>query len=71
LENVESAYQTIEIIREAIASMSINEIEDKTVTVSIGLHAFKKGETKEIIFQLADKALYEAKKTGKNKTIQI
>jgi diguanylate cyclase (GGDEF)-like protein len=71
LENVESAYQTIEIIREAIASTPIHEMEDKTVTVSIGLHAFKKGDTKEKMFQLADKALYEAKKTGKNKTIQI
>jgi diguanylate cyclase len=41
------------------------------VTVSIGVTAFKKEDTPETIIGRADKALYKAKKSGKNRAIAI
>ncbi|WP_019914026.1 GGDEF domain-containing protein [Paenibacillus sp. HW567] len=52
-----------------IAAMRISEMENQPVTVSIGIHIYKNEDTKSSTFQQADDALYEAKKTGKNKII--
>ncbi|SHO47885.1 GGDEF domain-containing protein [Desulfopila aestuarii] len=40
-----------------------------TVTVSIGVTAFKPGDTLEYFVDRADKALYHAKRTGRNKVV--
>lgn len=40
-----------------------------TVTVSIGIAEFGDGDTAESVFERADKALYDAKETGRNQCI--
>ena len=40
-----------------------------SVTVSIGVAAFAAGDTVDSLIQRADKALYQAKKTGKNRAV--
>ncbi|MNR65854.1 response regulator PleD [compost metagenome] len=49
--------------------MPIEEMNGGSVTVSIGMHEFSVSDTKSYTFQQADDALYEAKKTGKNKIV--
>jgi len=65
----EDAFGKIEHLRECIASTPIEEMGGQCITVSVGLHSYKSGETKYAAFQRADQALYEAKRTGKNKTV--
>jgi diguanylate cyclase len=40
-----------------------------TITVSIGAAYFREGDSIELVFDRADKALYEAKSTGRNRCI--
>ena len=51
-------------------SITINQdtIDEKqiNVTISLGIAEFDKQETGEALFERADKALYEAKKNGRN-----
>lgn len=44
-----------------IAGLPINEMENKSVTVSIGMHDYDGTDSKSSTFQQADDALYEAK----------
>ena len=39
------------------------------ITASIGVATYQTGETHESILQRADKALYEAKESGRNKVV--
>lgn len=68
-KSAEEARVTMERIREGIAQASIAEMGGNTVTVSIGMHEYCGTDTKSQVFQSADDALYEAKKSGKNKVI--
>lgn len=65
----EESHAKMERIRLSIASAPIAEMDGTSVTVSIGLHAYIAGETKESAFQKADSALYVAKRSGKNQTV--
>ncbi|RUM50415.1 MAG: hypothetical protein DSY47_01635 [Hydrogenothermus sp.] len=69
--NLEKAREIAEKIRKAIESRSVN-IEGKNIkyTVSIGVEEAKEEDKNiyEIIIR-ADKKLYEAKKTGRNKVV--
>lgn len=67
--DADEALATLEKLREAIASTPIPEMDGMCVTVSIGLHTYQAGDTKTTSFQRADQALYEAKRTGKNKIV--
>jgi diguanylate cyclase (GGDEF)-like protein len=62
------ALAVAETIRRAAEATPIAEMDDHSVTISIGLHVYVRGEDKETFFRTADAALYEAKKNGKNKT---
>jgi diguanylate cyclase (GGDEF)-like protein len=63
-----AAYDTMEQIRQSIASTPHVSLSGLSVTVSAGINHYAKGMGKERFFQGADAALYEAKHTGKNRT---
>lgn len=62
------AYALLESIRARIAAIQHPELEGKSVTVSIGLYEYHENEDKERLFEKADRLLYEAKHSGKNRT---
>ena len=64
--NEEKASQIGEKIRVAVEK----ETKDTGVTVSIGVIAYEKGLNMQLIVEGADKAMYWAKKEGKNKVIK-
>jgi diguanylate cyclase (GGDEF)-like protein len=68
-KSLEESYRIIENIRQEIASISHKELAGKRVTISAGLHEHFRGSGKDQLFEGADEALYEAKRTGKNKTV--
>lgn len=58
-----------EEIRKSIRNLKIPEIQEQTVTVSIGVKQYTSGMYKEDWFQSADLNLYDAKHQGKNKVV--
>ncbi|RKP53976.1 GGDEF domain-containing protein [Cohnella endophytica] len=67
-KSFQDAFDLAEEIRQAIAATSHEAIHGLNVTVSIGLNAYSPGMGKEVLFQGADAALYDAKHSGKNRT---
>ena len=65
---LEETYSLLDNIRIGIKNEKYREIK-KPVTVSIGVTEYIFGESKQKFFDRADKALYEAKRTGKNKVV--
>ncbi len=72
-ETSQSGAQVIaERIRLAIEKASVDAAGQKLkITVSLGAAALKPNDTKDRLFQRADKALYQAKKSGKNMVISL
>jgi len=68
--SVDDAYRIAEHIRALVEKLVFaHEGETFTVTVSAGIAAFTVGETKlEEAFDYADRALYQAKNAGRNRT---
>src|SRR5574343_1057597 len=54
--------------RELSASLFMHEGREVFVTFSAGVTAYRPGEALELALERADEALYEAKRTGKNRT---
>ncbi|GIW65146.1 MAG: hypothetical protein KatS3mg093_125 [Candidatus Parcubacteria bacterium] len=69
--NKKSAYNIAEEIREKIASsyLKINKNKKLTITVSLGIAELTKEKDLAELIKKADQAMYQAKKTGKNRTI--
>ncbi|TBW58216.1 GGDEF domain-containing protein [Marinobacter halodurans] len=67
---VDQARIVIDDLREHIADLPFH-FQDKpvSITISAGLVAFDRAETAEALFDLADKALYQAKDAGRNRVI--
>jgi diguanylate cyclase len=71
----ENALQMLNRTRERLAKThmrskkSTGEETKFTVTVSMGIAEFTEGDTAEIVFDRADKALYDAKENGRNQCI--
>lgn len=74
---IHEAKLVAERLRETIASRSIDiskvnpDSEDKTiqVTLSLGIYEMKENDNDEDLLKKADKALYQAKNTGRNKVV--
>lgn len=64
--DIDSAFAKAESIRLAIEK---SKPHDLTITASIGVAAFSKDDNFENLFDKADKAVYEAKESGRNKVI--
>lgn len=66
-----------ERLRKAVANKVINiehvnkKNDTKTIqiTISLGIYSFKKTDSSENLLMNADKALYEAKESGRNKVV--
>jgi len=63
------AIQKAEEIRRHIENIKFGKIPDLKVTVSAGVASSETGQTFESILGRADKALYRAKETGRNKVV--
>ncbi len=68
-ENEQKVQSFAERIREVVASSQFLEVGQ--VTISIGLTRHDEGTTKELLLERADKAMYQAKKEGKNRVILL
>jgi len=66
----ENGFYVADYIRQKIENKKIKTAKGFiNVTISGGVADFKKEKDFEKVFKLADKALYKAKKTGKNKIV--
>jgi diguanylate cyclase len=54
--------------RELSASLFMHDGKDVLVTFSAGVTRWRAGEELQVTLERADEALYEAKRTGKNRT---
>jgi len=63
--NLQNAAILAESIRKEIESSTL--LEKENITISLGVASLKKGQNPETWVKLADDALYEAKRTGRNK----
>ena len=63
----ENAFVLAEKLRILIKEFKFDEIGHKTI--SLGISDFQKSDTVETLFKKADTALYEAKNTGRDKSV--
>ncbi|MEG8229929.1 PleD family two-component system response regulator [Candidatus Rickettsia tasmanensis] len=72
--DISKAIETAERVRVKIEYMDFHiedQIEPLKTTISIGVTQYKKEESIESFIERADKAMYEAKTTGKNKVVKL
>ncbi|MFV9845837.1 MAG: PleD family two-component system response regulator, partial [Rickettsia aeschlimannii] len=72
--DISKAIETAERVRVKIEYMDFyieDQIEPLKNTISIGVTKYKKEESIESFIERADKAMYEAKTTGKNKVVKL
>ncbi|WHY19791.1 GGDEF domain-containing protein [Paenibacillus sp. G2S3] len=68
-KTLDHSHEIMKQMLTAISDTPFAEMDSRSVTVSIGMHDFTSTDSKNSTFQKADDALYEAKKTGKNKIV--
>jgi diguanylate cyclase len=67
--NLKEAQDTLTRLQRSLSGgLFLNENKDMLVTFSAGVTACRAGERIEAVLERADQALYEAKRTGKNRT---
>lgn len=66
----ESARIKADEIREAVAKLAFDEVKDLKITVSAGVSASQPDTNLQELVSRADKALYKAKETGRNKVVK-
>jgi len=64
---INGAYNLAENLRKLVQSYVFNYVENN-LTLSFGIAQLSSDDTKKTLFEKADKALYEAKKNGRNRT---
>jgi len=68
--SVDQAVPTVEKIRNAVSSSGFRFKDDKVIIhISAGLTEVNDSDTEESLYERADKGLYQAKETGRNKLI--
>lgn len=68
----QAAFTVAEKLREAVAEMGFTYRGDPVrITVSVGVTEFSGNDTSDAAFQRADKAMYQAKAEGRNRSILI
>ncbi len=67
IKDKSDAYKIAEKIRKKIEKFKFDKVG--RLTVSLGISFYKNGDSMKSIIRRADTALYEAKKTGKNRTV--
>lgn len=65
----QEAYDTLEEIRKTVEAELHEAIHRQAVTISVGLNAYATGMGKDALFVGADQAVYEAKRSGKNRIV--
>ena len=66
----EKALKLVDKLREKISACKFNHHDEiVNITVSCGITSFIKGDSHEAMFERADKALYAAKHSGRNKCL--
>lgn len=68
-KNNHDVFEIVEQIRMDIAAQIHAPLNHTNVSISSGIDHYEPGKGKEDFFQGADRALYTAKRTGKNKTV--
>ncbi|WIV17200.1 GGDEF domain-containing protein [Paenibacillus polygoni] len=68
-KTLDQAFEICERARESIYLLNHLEMENRRVTVSIGLSGYVHGMDKSQFFREVDSLLYTAKKEGKNRTV--
>lgn len=63
--SIDDCYKKADEIRAAIEAFDF--ISDRVITSSFGVTAYEKGEDKNVVIKRVDEALYESKRTGRNK----
>ncbi|WP_166245199.1 GGDEF domain-containing protein [Paenibacillus turpanensis] len=66
----EQFYAMMEKIRKSIGEVRHTQLGGDSITLSIGIEAYRSGMSKEQLFEGADSALYYAKRNGKNRTVR-
>jgi diguanylate cyclase (GGDEF)-like protein len=66
-----SANRRAEAIRVAIEGSKLSMLENNNVTASFGVTQVQPGDTAESVFARADRALLQAKSSGRNRVIQL
>jgi diguanylate cyclase (GGDEF)-like protein len=65
---LEDAVRRAERLRDAIRSAKIGGVNELRVTASFGVAEFEAGDNVDSVLRRADKALYQAKQTGRDRT---
>ncbi|MCB2226610.1 MAG: GGDEF domain-containing protein [Desulfarculaceae bacterium] len=69
---VERSHDVAERLRRRIEQEAFPELDgDLRVTISIGVAEYQPNETVDDVLKRADQALYEAKRSGRNRTVSI
>ncbi len=70
--DIKDVIAPLEKVRKAIEAIPLAIKKDRlNITISIGVAMLKKSDTKQSLFERADKALYKAKHSGRNQTCVI